>query len=181
MPRFAAATQQPRHTFFMQQYWRTECSLMGSGIGKVQIGQKSPSRGSCSSFNSEARLSHSPLCCFQWALLQSTLQYLTRRQAVQFLSLTASLDSLAQFAQTSPLMLRKRCGVPSEKRQQVLCPDGLPLANRWSSPGPCCLPSDQCPVSLDRSSVFQFGCGIMYLFKIWHCFAAILPQPQSKT
>ncbi|EJK64741.1 hypothetical protein THAOC_14492 [Thalassiosira oceanica] len=90
---------------------------MGSGIGSVQIGQKSSSACSCpwlnslSSLSSAARCLHAFLCFLRWVFWQSTLQYLTRRQAVQFLSFTASLASLPQFAQASfsmPLILEVR-------------------------------------------------------------------------
>ena len=107
MPLFQAAPEQPRQIFFMQHTSDTECSSMGNGIGKVQIGQESPSGlscpwlYSCSSLSTATRCLHAFLCCLRWAFWQSTPQYLTRRQAVQFLSLTVSLDTTPQLAQAA--------------------------------------------------------------------------------
>jgi len=91
----------------LQHVFNTECSYIGNGIGRAQIGQKCPSGlsspwlKSCSLLSSAARYLHAFLCCLRWALWQSTPQYLTRRQAVQFLSLTASLPCLPQLAHRS--------------------------------------------------------------------------------
>ena len=85
--------KQPLQMLFMQHTKNPEWSLTGNGIGRVQIGHNSlsglscPWLYSCSSFNSAARFLQALLCRLRWAFWQSTLQYLTRRHAVQFLSL----------------------------------------------------------------------------------------------
>ena len=90
----------------MQQVRKQECSSTLKGIARRQSGQKSPSALSCpwpysfSSLSSAARSSHASLCSLRWICWQSTLQYLTRKQAVHSLSLMVSLPPLPQLAQT---------------------------------------------------------------------------------
>ncbi|EJK64969.1 hypothetical protein THAOC_14238, partial [Thalassiosira oceanica] len=85
----------------------TECSSVGIGTGCAHIGQNSVSGLSCpwpyslSSFNWAARSLQAFLWILRWAFWQSMPQYLTRRQAVQFLSFTPSPPSRPQLAHTS--------------------------------------------------------------------------------
>ena len=95
MPLFWAAIWQPKQIFFMQHSLKPDIGQKSSS------GRSSPCVYSRSSFSSAAHFLHAPLCCLRWAIWQSTLQYFTRRQAVQFLSLAASLGPLPQFAQAS--------------------------------------------------------------------------------
>jgi len=47
IPRFWAAQSQPLHILLVQHALNTENSPIGKGMGKVQIGQKSPSGLTC--------------------------------------------------------------------------------------------------------------------------------------
>ena len=71
MPLVWAATLQPSQIRFVQHELMHECSPIGSGIGRVQIEQKSPfdlSRPwlySRSPLSSAARRLHAFLCCLR--------------------------------------------------------------------------------------------------------------------
>ena len=118
----------------MQHKVTPEWTPVGRGIGRAQIGQMSHSGLSCpwlyslSSSNSAARCLHAFLCCLRWAFWQSTPQYLTRRHAAQFFSLTVSLPSLPQLAHAGLPALPAGTGATMAGTRVQLIAGG---AERW--------------------------------------------------